>query len=356
MGQYWCLKNIDRREDFNEGKLGEWLVESDHHDLLSELAIPVQLPKEYDTWLNTGKRVTQRAPLFKLPDEMLGMIFAELDFEDASLVCFAITCKELLVLARRPILKAMNRTLPTWANCRLICLGDNTQDIEELPAGMLTTEELATIGNTLSAESADDADAADEPELEAEYPSVADLLMLAGEPAKLKVTSGYYMGDHRFISRSLLQDVFRSMGQRIVAPLRKRGWVARSRTRKLHWRVVEQDRLQAFVFKPIRPTPEVLCNLSKGEYVRHAALPDVPDFEDVSLAHALIVQVLWSTCPSCNTDIPEEYEGRVSRGHWAGDRFCVTTMETMPELAPGIGEWRDVSDDVAKYLRHFLHY
>ena len=119
----------------------------------------------------------------------------------------------------------------------------------------------------------------------------------------------------------------------------------------------EVDMLRAFLDEPLKPRPDVLCNISKGEYVRRAALPDIAlDVgENVSLAHALIVQVLWSSDPSCNFDIPEEYDERIARGPWAGDKFCITAEDTMPELAPGIGEWKDVSDEVVKFLRLWLY-
>lgn len=118
----------------------------------------------------------------------------------------------------------------------------------------------------------------------------------------------------------------------------------------------EVDMLQSLLFSPTKPSPEVLCNISKGEYVRRAALPDIAlDLEDdVSLAHALIVQVFWSSDPSCDFDIPEEHHERILRGPWAGDRFCVTTRKNMPQLAPGVGRWRDVSDEVVGFLRLFL--
>ncbi|KAI0334947.1 hypothetical protein GY45DRAFT_1317390 [Cubamyces sp. BRFM 1775] len=340
MGQFWTLKNIDRRERFEGGKLGEWLFESDHYDLLEKLMTPVQLPRDYDKWLNEGKRVAQRGLLFRLPDEILVMIFNELDAEDMSLFCFAISCKDLLTLAKQPILKAMNRVIPTWANCRLVCLGEYA-DVDDIPADWLTAEELMRIEAAFAAQSARNADGSNpmnKRELEFEDQSPMEgLLNLIGEPCKPEP-----------------RDALLSMEDQIFDSIMQEGSSPQSR-RKQYWR--EMRMLRAFVDHPTRPAPEVLCNVSKGEYVRHAALPDVSSYhfpDRVSLAHALIVQVCWSPDPSCNFALPEEGYDRVSRGPWAGDRFCVTAENTMPGLAPGIGEWRDVSDDVAKFLCLFF--
>ncbi|KAI0659582.1 hypothetical protein C8Q70DRAFT_1053930 [Cubamyces menziesii] len=326
MGQFWAMKNIDRQEVYDSGKLGEWLLASDHSYLLGRLMAPIQLPKEYDTWLTEGKRVTQRSALFKLPNEMFDMIFDELESDDVSLLCLAITCKDLLALAKQPIVDAVNRGMSTWANCRLICMGEYTQYVEELPEGMLTADELARIKAALAAASSED-------ENEEERPYVDDLLQLVGTPREPLLTDKIrdFTMEHRF----------------------RRARSSSASAKGQHWR--DMGALEDLVSHCTHPEPEVLCNVSKGEYVRRAALPAVPGFEMVSLAHALIVQVCWSPDPSCAFAIPAEYEERISRGRWAGDRFCVTSAETMPKLAPELGGWRDVSDDVARFLEVFLY-
>ncbi|KAI0334948.1 hypothetical protein GY45DRAFT_1317391 [Cubamyces sp. BRFM 1775] len=73
MGQYWTLWHVDRREGFEDlqGRLGEWLLESDHSDLLEQLVYEVQLPRDYNKWLKEGKRAAQRCPLFKYPQRVV---------------------------------------------------------------------------------------------------------------------------------------------------------------------------------------------------------------------------------------------------------------------------------------------
>ncbi|KAI0655941.1 hypothetical protein C8Q70DRAFT_404860 [Cubamyces menziesii] len=354
MGQYWALKNIDRRDSFGGGKLGEWLFEADHTDLLRELMIPVHLPKNYDEWIQRGERAVQRAPLFKLPNELFEAIFDLLEFEDFSILCFAITCKDVLTLAKQPIFRAMNCAIPTWAYCRLICLGDYADDIHDLPPGMLAEEELAKMKVALATHGPSDGES-DEPRAETEYyGSVTDALDLVGNPSRPKWRKKDL--DHtyrRLIAKSVLETDFRFMERDVLLPIIRASRVLpRSSAEQCLW---DADTVGEFVLARTKPAPEVLCNVSKREFVRHDALPEVPKFRNVTLAHALIVQVLWSPDPSCNFRVAEEYHERISHGPWAGDRFCVTTMATMSELSPGSEGWKDVSEEVVKFLDHLLY-
>ncbi|KAI0324512.1 hypothetical protein GY45DRAFT_377269 [Cubamyces sp. BRFM 1775] len=176
MGQFWTLRNIDRHVVYEHAKLGDWLFYSDHISLLMGLMAPVQLPRyvydaptnpdicrvagadtvgrarEYDSWLTEGPpRVTQRGPLFTLPDELFGAIFAELASDEPALFCFALTCKDLLALAKQAVRDVLSRAEAPWANCRMICLGDYVDDITDLPEGMFTAEERARIDAALAA-------------------------------------------------------------------------------------------------------------------------------------------------------------------------------------------------------------
>ena len=75
--------------------------------------------------------------------------------------------------------------------------------------------------------------------------------------------------------------------------------------------------------------------------------------DNVTLGHALIVQLLWSSDPSCDFDIPEEYHERILQGPWAGDRFCIINLHGLPELKPHVErEWVDVTERVDALLRH----
>lgn len=101
---------------------------------------------------------------------------------------------------------------------------------------------------------------------------------------------------------------------------------------------------------------EILCNLSKGEYVRNKALQELAaesDDEDkrrwirklssVDLEHALLSRICWSTDPS----ISMSYDKDLHRGPWAGDRLEVTTMDKLTNDV----EWKDISGEVVDVLR-----
>lgn len=94
----------------------------------------------------------------------------------------------------------------------------------------------------------------------------------------------------------------------------------------------------------------VLCNISKGEYIREDTLTVARD-TDATLAHALLARVSWSTRLSVTVDCSERAKEEVRHGPWAGDRFCVATMDTLPVLGRGIGPWADVTGAVDWLLR-----
>ena len=128
------------------------------------------------------------------------------------------------------------------------------------------------------------------------------------------------------------------------------------------WRSPYDLRAFDILIRPTYPdsTEQVLCNLSKGEYVRAAALP-VPVISEqeplygwisqVSLAHALLSRICWAprvyfSTPYAYTNEPDP----IRRGVWAGDRFEVTTMDRLKRDI----SWQDVGDEFAESLTAIL--
>ncbi|CDO70349.1 hypothetical protein BN946_scf184755.g3 [Trametes cinnabarina] len=163
-----------------------------------------------------------------------------------------------------------------------------------------------------------------------EYPEpVGDLLRVLGTLPDASQERKYYSSSSiRFIHKRLLQETLWRWG-----PL---AWSKRP-TRDL-------ERYTALLGS-YPQGPEVVCNLTKGEYIRRDALKLVP--EQVTLAHALISQVCWSADYSCALPVAG-FEEKIERGPWAGDRFCITTVDRMPKL--DAGEWVDVSAAVDQML------
>ena len=92
---------------------------------------------------------------------------------------------------------------------------------------------------------------------------------------------------------------------------------------------------------------EVLCNLSKGEYVRANGLEN----DEITLTHALLSQICWSDDSSVAMMLDDESRKELVHGPWTGDRFCITTLEDMPKEYRRT-EWKDVTERVATFVQH----
>ncbi|KAI0338654.1 hypothetical protein BDW22DRAFT_1432448 [Trametopsis cervina] len=105
------------------------------------------------------------------------------------------------------------------------------------------------------------------------------------------------------------------------------------------------------------PQPWVLCNITKGVYVRVDALAKLEELEcgatpflkgGVRLDQVLLSQISWNLNGSLDMLYEYEQEGgsELHRGPWAGDQFVVTTIERMKKNM----EWRDTSTEVVDLL------
>ena len=97
----------------------------------------------------------------------------------------------------------------------------------------------------------------------------------------------------------------------------------------------------------------VLCNLSKGEYVRNGAAIDFASKvqaaskfgAEVDLGLVLFSRICWSTDDSCA--MGRSISPRLAAGTWAGDRF-----EIVPQKRMGSGiEWKDVTEEALAWVR-----
>ena len=95
---------------------------------------------------------------------------------------------------------------------------------------------------------------------------------------------------------------------------------------------------------------EVLCNITKREYVRDPVVADREIPQCVTLAHALITLICWS--PSANYALSYNLEAvkKMKRGSWAGDRFRIGTEVALAEMEEE--GWTDVTEDATVILRH----
>ncbi len=293
------------------------------------------LPPNYrqvDTWLRTGRYARQLGLFGKLSPELLDIIFDNV-FSMGDIIQFSITCKLALEVGKRHLLSALRRYHAPWAGKRLICLGEWTQD-SDLPQGLLTAFEQQEL-------------------LTADVPSVAEDLRLSGKKMDLVTyASETYLCKYGTIGRAM-------------------------ELRWTYWKIMRKKRAaikddprsnrdldmfhELYIYsKPTYPEgPLVLCNLSKAEYVREDRLRKMEWDEEwegtyyalpLGLVHALIARICWS-----GAGVPPLFRGelgigeQLAKGPWAGDRFSITTLETMPQPKDA-KEWTDVTAEVDELL------
>ena len=331
--------NIDRRERFQgrfDGELGEWFFEDHHDDLLemfrekTEVALPqyapflLALPSSYaPTYeycefayrkmkkrLIEGRRVTQRAKLFMLPFEVLDLVLEELSSaRDHALMYFAITCKDLLDIAEYRIIEFYKKSFLVWRDCRVICVGHYLDEDDELPAGVLTEAERAWIAS------------------EREWGNCYGIFMAHFTDQRQRKSCPPFSVPHGYTS--VEQDPFQTDNNMV---------------RELY----EHEPVSV----SSRADKEILCNISKREYVRDLALydPEIPMC--VTLAHALITLICWSSVVGYRLQYNIQAVRDMKRGRWAGDRFRIVTEGALSNFEDG--GWTDISEEVGVILRHLV--
>ncbi|KAI1795039.1 hypothetical protein LXA43DRAFT_61815 [Ganoderma leucocontextum] len=345
MGQNWDVFNVDRREKdlAGGGKLGEFFW-NNMTELYQSLRIPC-LPKAVDEWLSRGPFVVQRGHVGKLSTEVLDMIFQVLlddisqEPTDNFLDCifFAICCKRLLSVGKRHILRALISQHARAADCRLVCLGGCFQAEDQAPPGMLTDAELKEIATTPGPD-------------EHCYATTDDAIA-----ARCFYTFALESYEPYYVAGRSLFDPLKELSKEIGNVRRREG----ETIDPLY--SLDLDMIAALGgLDYYRPKPEylegpnVLCNMSKGEYVREDKLVVWEmGWRRVTLAQALLSRICYSWDPSISMRCGEEYIDKLVKGPWAGDRFRITSADEMPPVK-GEKKWKDVTKEVNTLLCHLL--
>ncbi|KAI0690322.1 hypothetical protein BC835DRAFT_1417896 [Cytidiella melzeri] len=311
MGQSWQLTNIDKRCSPHGGaKLGEFF-----HDGLpvwiDNFIIPCPLSStaaslfaEYPRMAHCSSSPKSR--LLRCPNEILLLVFQEID-ELHNAASLALADGKLLKIGLRRIEELQRHVYCSWAGDRVLCIGDYTDD-DDYPDSVKNTVEVIMQNLRDHAE---------------EYPYI-----------------------HSFYSAAAESAIFRRFQEsQQVRGVNKLGLELRRR------REDASDLYEALVSPNYPPVHEwVLCNISKGEYVRQTSIEAINKNKkmDVTydLGHALLSRICWSSDDSISMPYKNP-SNPLHRGSWAGDRFEVTTLD---KLRPDIA-WRDVSEEVADTLR-----
>ncbi|RPD66500.1 hypothetical protein L226DRAFT_530591 [Lentinus tigrinus ALCF2SS1-7] len=329
MNQNWIAVDLDERVCLHGGgKLKEWFW-SDPDCVLDALRVPDTGETIND--LIAGYSAVQRAPLFRLPPELIDQIFHQIIISsgayDARLLLLALTCKALLACARRHIVRRQMRHHAPLAGHRLICIGEGATTLEDYPPSMLATseaEDLATSAGDRDGETSLYSRAT------ARWRRYSSRRPCSGSDAA-GVTCGLGMAGlaadliyrPSAVSRMSLQDFVRF--QALTTPLP---------------RAVESgDR------------PRVLCNLSKQEYVC-AELGN--DSRHITLWQMLLACICWTSSASLTGEMGGDNE-QLYRGRWAGDRFAIRTMDLTNMISWSAGDsdgaWKDVSYEVIHLVK-----
>ncbi|KAI0677683.1 hypothetical protein C8Q78DRAFT_105396 [Trametes maxima] len=317
---------------------------------------------------------------------MLGMIFSELPSRDA--LCLAVTCKLLLAVGKRRLTQTLSDRHASWRGDRLIYLGESSFGRESLPAGLLTDAEWDEVvqdsiveppaderGNVYEGgahgENVDDYEGDDSEDEDAHVDfddsDESDDDDDFDAPRLVSFAAEHY--EAGFLCDAPFND--RERGGNALPPLIS---AIQAQTQTCP-RTSENDsapapssvgandvrNLEALwgVRYETSDSVQVVCNLSKGEYIRADGFTLTP--YPVDLGQALLARITWSTSVSgVAMRGKKAFFKELTQGPWAGDRFVVTTIDALPALEPGPGlegglEWRDTTAGVDRLLSHLFN-
>ncbi|KAK7688651.1 hypothetical protein QCA50_008189 [Cerrena zonata] len=354
MGQYWRLINLDKRQawpPYLGFKLGEQLFSRYYNGLPLLLARPsgakivieteldqdvtgdtlcddmkkASLTDEVKAQHPTVSRSNAPGTIGGLPVEILVVIFDHItDFND--MASLSLANKTLWLVGYRCIQMRNAREFPQWAGDRLICVGDYAL-ASGLPEDVFTEDELEEFRLTIKGENRNE----DDDEFRWARVPLGDVLVYNEWQWVTIRSQRFYRWDETF-----LHDQLRCPSNDLMKTLFD------------HLNLAEMlyDATQEWV----------LCNLTKCEFIRAAAIAQLTGTKNakgpfigkgMTLGQVLIAHIAWSDDPSVAMMIGYEPGSDIHRGRWAGDRFEITTTDRVKNL---VEEWKDISDEAAKRM------
>ncbi|THG95691.1 hypothetical protein EW026_g6006 [Hermanssonia centrifuga] len=249
--------------------------------------------------------------ILTLPVELVEQIFQQIDnLQDT--ICLSLASTSFLRLGHKYIGKEMKDSLGRWAGGRLVWITDMGTRVHDVhfPAGILTGAEMT------------------------------ELLRF---PGRAKV--------HKEELRAELR-----VGDWIKQKFRRVDPISRP---KFYWSS-SGSRLKGFdgtMFTKLA-TPQyrmtgcehhcwVLCNESKREYIRAAALAEVDRKSPGAKENSGLALYVMNFIPWKPDYQPVTFEDP-HRGPWAGDRFRITTLDDIAGLEEN--KWKDITDEAVETL------
>lgn len=262
--------------------------------------------------ITTSQTSVSRSKLLHLPTELVEMIFDEInDWAEAIFLCLA--HEWLGAIGERRVYEIVLESLAPWAGKRIACVSKYTRDDDWPPQ---LRPYLDAWGQQLE-------DSGGRNETREFYTFVEKRYRrLHGVPWL------YGLMQRRFKGSNLT-----------VYDMRK--------CKRLSEGV---DKLE----KSNRVGPSrVLCNLSKGEFVRESAVEDLRSLvltgekerllSSIDLGQVLLSMICWASSDWCAMSVDCK---RLSRGPWAGDQFELIELDKLREGMT----WRDVTEEVLVWV------
>ena len=305
--------------------------------------------------------------LLSLPDEVLVRIITGLDFSLPDMAAIAITCKRLFAVSAKVIGLARVECAARWAGGRIACVSEKTR-YSDLPPPLLEEEDKHIIDQVYQVQKCSS------PFQPIEIsPQEAAYLMqphgrtpLAHGPCQLELAGPMLEAVQQGLTEISLDcwpwgrldhlcwgvppELWRGAYDYIK---NGSGWY--------HW--LEGQDLKMFNLVTAQMFPAhrkdwVLLNLSKMQYVTASAMATLSQRPDdvqpwlpycrADLGHALLARICWSSEDCTGLD---RNPTRIDRGPWAGDRFCITTLDRLAKPKEGEAQWKDVSRAVVRDVK-----
>ncbi|KAI0684034.1 hypothetical protein BC835DRAFT_1422676 [Cytidiella melzeri] len=245
--------------------------------------------------------------LLDLPLDILHSIFAAID-DSQQAVCLCLSDQRLFDVGIRRVIRLRSSSLkPAAAGDRFICLGEHTEN-GDYPPGI--------------------------------RPIVASLLVSACSKFPLG-TRFFEVALNHYPDGEEAEHTTPAVDEQPGCTLHERILATTSPYAYGYMRLMnpKYDPAQSWV----------LCNVSKGVYVRADVLRVLSGLESKppmfhghgGLAEVLLFRITWSSDPSTGMAYGGGGEKELHRGAWAGDRVVITTMDGLRE---GV-EWEDESEE-----------
>ncbi|KAG6876801.1 hypothetical protein C0993_000355 [Termitomyces sp. T159_Od127] len=342
MGQFFGLQNLDHTIGVStsaNGKFGEFYFRpmSAGTQLLRVLWNPdkdekrvVVLPldqAEGFLFPQESNESLSKGVLDQLSNEVLDMIYGQIS-DILDLISLMVTCQRYWEFGRRHLERVIEDSIVvSWDGDRLIFLGGNTTELEDLPQGMLTDSEVENIRSYSDEYGLSLEDAL--PIIQTRCRKLSSTTMDCMRP--ISSTSDFVSQFH-LSSYDSETGLFR-YGREIYKILEK-----------------------LILIKDLDPADffdghMVFRNLTTKEYVRGDGItkawdiPDKPWLKKMRFEHVLYIRTTWSSDPtlSCLYDGPLQ----IHQGIWAGHRFDVTRIgRVVDEAGVAVDGWKDVTKEV----------